>query len=164
MSSATTEIEGSPPGHRRDGCTRCVAYERQYGLTYYQSHREEKKAAAREYNKAHRRERNAYALEWKRRNPKKNQAIRLRHYQTSTSEKREFIREVVGAVCVDCGEDRIGALEYHHPDGRGNHQSLIQKGWQALKEEVMHIIALCGSCHNIRHAKLVPSEPAESGA
>ena len=70
-------------------------------------------------------------------------------------DKMDFVREVAGAVCVDCGEDRPAALQYHHPGKRGNRGTLSNKKWEVLKEMVMHIVPLCGTCHNLHHREVV---------
>ena len=68
--------------------------------------------------------------------------------------KRAFLAEVVGAACVDCGDDRPGAVEYHHPGGKDKGQvPLTHLSWKKLEEEAMHLIALCGACHGVRHHK-----------
>lgn len=68
--------------------------------------------------------------------------------------KRAFIEEVLGTICIDCGDDRPGAVEYHHPNGR-NHQraspALTSLSWYDLGEEIMNLLALCGACHKVRH-------------
>ena len=73
-------------------------------------------------------------------------------------DKREFIKEVVGEICVDCAEDRPNSIEYHHPQGnlrakesQWRRGGLFHLGWEDLKEEIMSLIVLCGTCHNLRH-------------
>ena len=69
-------------------------------------------------------------------------------------DKRAFRAEVVGAGCVDCGDERPGAVEYHHPYGKSKGQvPLTHLSWEALKDEAMKLIALCGACHGVRHHK-----------
>jgi len=71
-------------------------------------------------------------------------------------DKRAFLAEVVGPSCIDCGDDRTGAVEYHHPHGKKKGQvPLTHLSWEALKEEAMNLIALCGACHGVRHHKEV---------
>lgn len=71
-------------------------------------------------------------------------------------DKRAFLAEVVGAACVDCGDARPGAVEYHHPGGKDKGQvPLTHLSWGALKKEALHLIALCGACHGVRHHKEV---------
>ncbi len=65
--------------------------------------------------------------------------------------KRGFVVEVLGTACVQCCEDRDGAVEYHHPGGGGWRRGLYDHSWADLKEEVMNIIPLCGTCHNLAH-------------
>lgn len=74
--------------------------------------------------------------------------------RSGRQDKRAFLAEVVGAGCVDCGDDRDGAVEYHHPDGKTKGQvPLTHLSWDNLKDEAMKLIALCGACHGVRHHK-----------
>ena len=67
-------------------------------------------------------------------------------------DKRAFLAEVVGAACVDCGDERAGAVEYHHPNGKPRGQvPLTHLSWEKLGDEAMKLIALCGACHGVRH-------------
>ncbi len=78
--------------------------------------------------------------------------------------KHSFVREVVGAECVDCGEDRQETIQYHHaqepstlPRRQGSgRMSLFDLPWSALKDEVMKLVALCGNCHLVRHSEKAP--------
>ncbi len=71
-------------------------------------------------------------------------------------DKRTFLAEVVGAACVDCGDERPGAVEYHHLNGKEKGQvPLTHLSWEALREEAMKLLALCGACHGVRHHKEV---------
>ena len=77
--------------------------------------------------------------------------------------KRAFLVEVVGAACVDCGDDRPGAVEYHHPGGKEKGQvPLTHLSWDRLREEALHLIALCGACHGVRHHKEDNIGPSKS--
>ena len=67
-------------------------------------------------------------------------------------DKRAFLAEVVGTACVDCGDERPGAVEYHHPYGKTKGQvPLTHLSWKKLRDEAMKLIALCGACHGVRH-------------
>lgn len=68
-------------------------------------------------------------------------------------DKRAFLAEVVGSACVDCGDARLGAVQYHHANGRNRDvpAALTSLSWEALREEAMQLIALCGACHGVRH-------------
>ena len=116
------------PGHTRDGCDDCHQYDREYRRYWRQTYPEKYRAMV----------------------EKKRPAMNLGTARLRT-EKREFVREVVGSSCVDCGEDRLSAIRYHHPHVRTTHESPSRLSWSALKDEVMHLIALCGTCHNLRH-------------
>ncbi len=88
-----------------------------------------------------------YRKKWLAENREKVLLQQRRKYQ----EKLDFIREVVGTVCVDCTEDRPAAIQYHHPNGRSEKKAPTLCGWEKLKEEVMHLIAICATCHSVRH-------------
>ena len=88
-----------------------------------------------------------YNKKWRAENREKYTLQQRRKYQ----EKLNFIREVVGTVCVDCTEDRPKAIQYHHPNGRSEKKAPTTFGWKGLKEEVMHLIAICATCHSLRH-------------
>ena len=69
--------------------------------------------------------------------------------------KRQFMVEILGDACTECGDDRPGAIDYHHPNPvQGKRVPLTVVGWEVLKEEIMHLIALCGACHNVHHRKV----------
>ena len=73
-----------------------------------------------------------------------------RQYQ---QRKMNFVREVLGTVCVDCAESRPGAIEYHHPQGRdyGHEHGLSGLSWPRIKKQIMLLIPLCATCHSVRH-------------
>lgn len=130
----------STPGHRYDSCVDCKVAQRVRNRKYYQSHKSESVA---------------YAREWALRNPEKRREVQRRSNQKTNGKKLEFVREIVGGTCVDCGENRMAAIEYHHPSvGHEGQPSFISRSWPVLKEEVMRVIALCGTCHNLRHRAL----------
>lgn len=70
-------------------------------------------------------------------------------------DKRAFLHEVLGTACVDCGDDRSGAVQHHHVNGRSRDvpPTLTDLSWPRLEEEAMTLIALCGACHGVRHHK-----------
>ncbi len=92
----------------------------------------------------------AYSNAWK--NTHREQARAT--VRNGRRDKRAFLAEVVGAACVDCGDDRPGAVEYHHPDGKAKGQPpLTHLAWPKLRKEAMTLIAICGACHGVRHHK-----------
>ncbi len=106
-----------------------------------------------------RRNSQAYYARDPERGRKQSRDSKTRHRETSRRSvregryrKRAFLAEVVGAGCVDCGDDRPGAVEYHHPDGKSKGQvPLTHLSWDKLGDEAMKLIALCGACHGVRH-------------
>lgn len=73
-------------------------------------------------------------------------------------DKKAFVQEVVGTVCIECGEERPEAIMYHHPNGATERYGMKQRplltfSWERLKDEVMCLIALCGTCHLMRHRR-----------
>lgn len=100
---------------------------------YYVRHSEENKTRATKYYAAHKEQARATVRRGRR-------------------DKRAFLAEVVGAACVDCGDDRAGAVEYHHPGGKPKGQvPLTHLSWEVLKDEALKLITLCGACHGVRH-------------
>ena len=61
-----------------------------------------------------------YGAQWRAKNPAKIRAQKQRQYQRKKAKRLAIIQEQVGSVCVDCGEDRPAALEYHHKDNSRN--------------------------------------------
>lgn len=87
---------------------------------------------------------------WRVANPERSRELN-RHYQ---QRKMDFVREVLGTVCVDCAESRPEAVHYHHPNGRGSDsdgRSLSARSWAKIKEAMMQLIVLCATCHEVRH-------------
>ena len=92
-----------------------------------------------------------------------NQSYAIKHRDTYTgayrsryADKKLFIQEVLGTGCVDCAEDRAEVIEYHHPKGEVTPTGRKRigpaaMGWERLKEEIMHLIAICANCHMLRH-------------
>ncbi len=89
------------------------------------------------------------ARQWRVANPKRSREL---NRQTQQS-KMDFVREVLGTECVDCPEDRLDAIQYHHPRGRkyGHEHGLSALSWPRLKDEIMLMIPLCATCHQVRH-------------
>ncbi len=89
--------------------------------------------------------------QWRNSHERHREASR-RSVRRGRHDKRAFLAEVVGASCVDCGDDRAGAVEYHHPYGKPKGQvPLTHLSWKNLRDEAMKLIALCGACHGVRH-------------
>lgn len=124
------------PGHTQDGCERCLKYDRERAKLRAKANPAARRAIVQRYREKHR---EAY-----------NARYRI-HNARRRDDKKEFVREVVGSVCVDCGEDRPAAIEYHHPNGRESAKSPENLSWKSLKDDVMSLVALCGTCHNLRH-------------
>jgi hypothetical protein len=63
-------------------------------------------------------------------------------------------------TCVECGEDHIACLDFHHRDPNEKDCTLawaaIQKGWgkKRILEEMAKCDVLCSNCHRKLHHKL----------
>lgn len=133
---------------RKDGTTQreCRECRRAHSREWLKAHPEVRRAGGRRFYEARKTSPERYAQY---RTHMRTYAGQLRH------EKRDFLREVLGTACVDCGDDRPGAVQYHHVHGRARdvHPTLTNLSWPKLKEEAMVLIAICGACHGVRHHK-----------
>lgn len=92
----------------------------------------------------------AQAKRWYAANPDKRRAQNQRRYQKQKTRRLSILAEQVGAACIECGEDRAGAIEYHHTKKKeaGN---LYAMSWHQFRIELPKLVALCGTCHNLKH-------------
>jgi len=113
---------------------------------------EKRRAYSREYNKRQ------YAL-----NP---EVHRQRVQDRKDRIKAEYAAYKATLRCLQCGENHIGCLEFHHPDPsvkEGNPSSLIcQSGrtFERVKKELEKCIVLCANCHRKLHWQDRTSEVA----
>ena len=77
------------------------------------------------------------------------------------AKKKEFIREILGTACVDCGDDREEVIDWHHPPGyepprrkSGSRIAMTALSMPDLADELMRVIVLCASCHALRHRRV----------
>ena len=89
------------------------------------------------------------ARRWREANPERSRELN----RQTQRQKMDFVREILGTVCVDCAESRPEAIQYHHPHGRdyGHKHGLSGLSWPRLKDQIMNIIPLCATCHSVRH-------------
>lgn len=62
--------------------------------------------------------------------------------------KRDWMHEILGGVCTNCGGSE--GLDVHHPHGKDvpltwNHS------WAKIEDEAMVTILLCSACHRKHH-------------
>lgn len=62
--------------------------------------------------------------------------------------KRDWLHEILGGCCVNCGATE--ALDVHHPHGK-DAPIKYQLSWERIKEEAMVTILLCSGCHREHH-------------
>ena len=75
------------------------------------------------------------------------------------SRRRKKLRAVnyLGGRCVLCGYDKcLGALEFHHLDGKGEKnvdptKAIHQWSWERVKDEIGKCILVCSNCHREVH-------------
>lgn len=68
--------------------------------------------------------------------------------------------EYKGGKCIICGYKKfVGALDFHHIDGKSKSFDLSTKGltrsWEKTKAEIDKCILVCANCHREIHAGLV---------
>jgi hypothetical protein len=70
-------------------------------------------------------------------------------------EKKRIITELAGNRCCRCGYNKcIGALEFHHRDGKKEFAlSKTSYSLERMIEESRKCILLCANCHREEHVK-----------
>ena len=138
---------------RPNGQRACRACQRVFSRRYREKNLEATRTRARDYARQRWAREPEVMVEnarrWRSKNRARSQELNRRYLHR----KLAFIYEVLGTACVDCGDDRPGAVQYHHPDGRGDDRSLTARSWAEIKDEIMKVIPLCGACHGVRHHK-----------
>lgn len=69
---------------------------------------------------------------------------------------RDWYRELKSdRECVECGESRAPALDFHHEDGAKERSvsKMINDGFgkRRIREEIAKCEVLCANCHRVRH-------------
>ncbi len=126
------------PYHALSLCEQC--YHREYKRRWRVAHRNQYLSTQRRCK-----------TQWRINNPEKAKAQDQRRYRRVKAKRLAILRERVGTICADCGEDRPAALEYHHKDGSGRGRALGSMTWKQFNKEFPTLQVLCGTCHNIRH-------------
>jgi len=77
-----------------------------------------------------------------------------RNYILKWAKKIKSIR-LLGGKCIDCGNDDIYTLDFHHknPNEKEFQISLvgIHRRWSTIEKEVKKCVLLCRNCHIKRH-------------
>lgn len=74
-------------------------------------------------------------------------------YVTRWAKKIKAIK-LLGGSCVDCGNDEIVHLCFHHDSDDlkdGTITKFLNKRWSLLQKELNKCVLLCNNCHLIRH-------------
>lgn len=80
-----------------------------------------------------------------------------RQAQTESAKRRrdtKRLRLLEGKSCMDCGNDDIRVLEFHHRDPsekEGKIGTMLAGGWEKLLIEVAKCDIVCANCHILRH-------------
>ena len=90
---------------------------------------------------------------------------RFEHSDSRRAERKLYIQEcmefarsfLVGRSCLQCGEERIRKLCFHHRDSKTKKFKLSDgrpHSHKAIIAEIAKCDILCKSCHNRLHSKL----------
>jgi len=140
-----------PVCHKYDGCIDCKASAQERNRRWRAVHPEYAAQSTKLYREKYPERARASMKRWRESHREYLNEKSKADWPRRKQEKQSFVQEVVGTMCVDCGEDRIAALQYHHPGGNEPKKTLWRLGWNQLKDEVMNVIPLCATCHQVRH-------------
>lgn len=83
------------------------------------------------------------------------------HARSKVKERKQKLREWLLELkselrCVECGEEHIATLHFHHNDPSKKDMSIcktIQNGWskRRILAEIEKCKVLCANCHSILH-------------
>ena len=61
--------------------------------------------------------------------------------------------ELLGGKCVNCGNDNLFLLTFHHPNDDKEHtvSTLMCHRWSVIEKEISKCELLCGNCHIMHH-------------
>jgi 5-methylcytosine-specific restriction endonuclease McrA len=102
---------------------------------------------------------------------KRTYADRPEYLKRAVAKRRKAMRlraiGYKGGQCSRCGYDRcLGALEFHHIDGRKDFsisQDGLTRSWARIEKEIEKCVLMCANCHREEHEKLRSlSEKSES--
>ena len=88
---------------------------------------------------------------WRERHPDKYRES----YERSHTEKKRIIDEGRSGGCVECGENRLPCLDYHHRGGKadklGDMAHMRRFSLEKLRAEIAKCDVLCANCHRWHH-------------
>ncbi len=93
---------------------------------------------------------------------KRTYADRPEYLKCAVAKRRKAMRlraiGYKGGKCSRCGYDRcLGALEFHHTDGRKDFsisQDGLTRSWARIEKEIEKCVLMCANCHREEHEKL----------
>ncbi|HWQ60496.1 MAG TPA: hypothetical protein VN420_05140 [Candidatus Fimivivens sp.] len=93
---------------------------------------------------------------------KRTYADRPEYLKRAVAKRRKAMRlraiGYKGGKCSRCGYDRcLGALEFHHTDGRKDFsisQDGLTRSWARIEKEIEKCVLMCANCHREEHEKL----------
>lgn len=88
---------------------------------------------------------------------KNKKAYKARAKQKKDENRRRLFEYLRGKTCVDCGEDRIPALQFDHVNGDKDRPIATMVAdrccWERILAEIEKCEIRCASCHAVRTAK-----------
>ena len=87
---------------------------------------------------------------WRERNPDVNRE----RWQQSHAEKKQILDDARRGGCIECGEDRLPCLDFHHRDPSEKDGAIAEMrrfGKQRLLAEIAKCDVLCANCHRWHH-------------
>ncbi len=105
---------------------------------------EKKKEYSKKYNKEHHPERYK----------KYKETFKLNSDYNKKRNTLAYLKEKSKYSCVECGEDHLACLEFHHTDRskkEGDVSTLIGCSFEKAFKEMKKCIVLCSNCHKKEH-------------
>jgi len=86
----------------------------------------------------------------------KNREERIARKDRRREELRAWLHELKRdeLACVECGEGRPPALDFHHPDEKDlGVAEMVTHGYakESIREEIERCVVLCANCHRAHH-------------
>ena len=93
----------------------------------------------------------AYGAEWYQRNRKR---VLEQTRKRKKAQRQQWHDFKAGLSCLFCGFSHPAAIDFHHPDAKGETKvsQYAQRGqWKRAYAEAEKCYALCSNCHRILH-------------
>ncbi len=89
---------------------------------------------------------------------------RARYNIEAVTRRRKKLKQMAvtlkGGRCQFCGYNKyVGALDFHHIDGRNKKFDLSTRGltrsWEKIRDEISKCVLVCSNCHREIHGGLI---------